>query len=823
MDQRSVPAESAEAAEPAEALAAVVARLRAELAGVRAAMRNRAVIEQAKGVLVERLAVGPDEAFDQLVRLSQRSNVKLVEVAASIVGTTAPDPQAGQVTELVDEEMREHVARSRARVPPPTSARPAARKGAGRLPPAIARRARYQLLRARISAARTLDEVAEVIQATSDPWPAPATVVVTLLEADGAQRLVGSAGLSAAVRSQWARIPPHVDVPLTLAVRDREPILLADPAAVRRHFPGLLGQAFRNDAVFAMPLLAEGRLVGALGLSWDTALKLTDDVRRYLGALADPVGRKLVELTQEPSELTHQAAAPALAGRVWLDLVLETLHNPAMLLAPIWQDGHLTDLRVEYANGLADALLAGDRGRTALGASLGDATLLSLYPGIGSQVLLPEFARVLHNGQSCHLPDLVVESTVEGTDRSYLATVRASRLWDRVLMIWRIRTAADTLHDQLLEAERIARIGSFSWQLTDSEPVCSPQLHRLLHGDEGQPGRITVEELTRCVHADDLLALQEAVRRTLVHGKQLSAEFRGAGRLAGHRLRLTAEPVLDTDGSVTAVRGTVQDVTEERHLESRLRQAEEALAAQRRRVEVELQAARALQQALLPSEPELGTAQGLVVRGRCRAAESTGRVEGDWWDAYPLPGGATVLVVGDVAGSGLAAMTAAARLRYAVRAYAALDLGPAEVLMAVNAMLCKMEPERTATLTVARFEPGRRHLRWAAAGRATPVRYRRTGRASVLAGEHGLPVGAAPDTRYAESAVTLVRGERLMLYTDALVGSRHGDLVDAMDVLLRTATHTDPDDVEAIVAHVVSALHGAPDEDMCAVLIRVAR
>src|SRR5258705_13673714 len=86
-------------AEPAEALAAVVAKLRAELAGVRTAMRNRAVIEQAKGVLVERLGISPDEGFDHLVRLSQRTNIKLIEVAAAIVGTTAPDPATPEVIE----------------------------------------------------------------------------------------------------------------------------------------------------------------------------------------------------------------------------------------------------------------------------------------------------------------------------------------------------------------------------------------------------------------------------------------------------------------------------------------------------------------------------------------------------------------------------------------------------------------------------------------------------------------------------------------------------------------------------------------------------
>src|SRR5436190_15939932 len=97
-------------AEPAEALAALVAKLRAELAGVRTAMRNRAVIEQAKGVLVERLRITPDQGFDHLVRLSQRTNIKLIEVAAAIVGTTAPDPDAPDVINLIDDELRQHVA-----------------------------------------------------------------------------------------------------------------------------------------------------------------------------------------------------------------------------------------------------------------------------------------------------------------------------------------------------------------------------------------------------------------------------------------------------------------------------------------------------------------------------------------------------------------------------------------------------------------------------------------------------------------------------------------------------------------------------------------
>lgn len=49
------------------------------------AMKFRAVIEQAKGVLMGVERCGPDEAFQMLVRASQRENVKLRDIAVRIV------------------------------------------------------------------------------------------------------------------------------------------------------------------------------------------------------------------------------------------------------------------------------------------------------------------------------------------------------------------------------------------------------------------------------------------------------------------------------------------------------------------------------------------------------------------------------------------------------------------------------------------------------------------------------------------------------------------------------------------------------------------
>jgi GAF domain-containing protein len=54
------------------------------------AMESRAVIEQAKGILMAQQGCTPDEAFGLLVKLSQSSNRKLREVAQALVDSTRP-------------------------------------------------------------------------------------------------------------------------------------------------------------------------------------------------------------------------------------------------------------------------------------------------------------------------------------------------------------------------------------------------------------------------------------------------------------------------------------------------------------------------------------------------------------------------------------------------------------------------------------------------------------------------------------------------------------------------------------------------------------
>ena len=81
--------------------AEAAARTSDDLTQLRIVMSSRALIEQAKGILMERHKIKEDEAFTILTRASQRTNTKLRDVAAELVRTGAlPSPVDSLLLEL---------------------------------------------------------------------------------------------------------------------------------------------------------------------------------------------------------------------------------------------------------------------------------------------------------------------------------------------------------------------------------------------------------------------------------------------------------------------------------------------------------------------------------------------------------------------------------------------------------------------------------------------------------------------------------------------------------------------------------------------------
>ncbi|WP_237277012.1 ANTAR domain-containing protein, partial [Streptomyces caniscabiei] len=90
-----------EQSSPVGRLAATVERLRREVQAAQAEADGRAVIELAKGILVERLGCGPAQAALQLAELTEQAGVTPLEFAVEVINQAARDRLSEMTTALL--------------------------------------------------------------------------------------------------------------------------------------------------------------------------------------------------------------------------------------------------------------------------------------------------------------------------------------------------------------------------------------------------------------------------------------------------------------------------------------------------------------------------------------------------------------------------------------------------------------------------------------------------------------------------------------------------------------------------------------------------
>jgi len=242
------------------------------------------------------------------------------------------------------------------------------------------------------------------------------------------------------------------------------------------------------------------------------------------------------------------------------------------------------------------------------------------------------------------------------------------------------------------------------------------------------------------------------------------------------------------------------------------------------------QLAEGLQRSLLTEPPEPDHAEIAV---RYLPAAEAARVGGDWYDAFLQPGGATMLVIGDVVGHDTAAAAAMGQLRGLLRGIATYsDAGPVEVLRGLDASMTTLQTRTLATAAVARFEQtadelerGVTRMRWANAGHLPPLVINPDGTVAELASWRGdLLLGVDPEARRRESVVTLDRGTTVLLYTDGLIERRDADLDGGMvrlrDALVELADRPLDEMLDELLDRLV---HGRPDDDVALVAVRLHR
>ncbi|NHC47570.1 SpoIIE family protein phosphatase [Motilibacter aurantiacus] len=415
------------------------------------------------------------------------------------------------------------------------------------------------------------------------------------------------------------------------------------------------------------------------------------------------------------------------------------------------------------------------------------------------------------------------EATVEGLDAGaddylvkpfsaleLLARVRAALELDRVR---RNRAQLQRQQELLDQAQRLARVGSWELDLASGAIVGSPEFRRQVGMSAAELLEGKGVSLPR-VHPDDTARVRAAVEAA-VQGAPMDYEVRIVldGEVRTYRTIGALER--DADGHPVRLYGSNQDVTEQREAERVVAAAAAAQEAAAREHSI----ADELQRSLLPArsfDPD-----HLEVATFYRAGVEGTQVGGDWYDVIELGAGRAALVLGDVMGRGVRAAAVMGQLRAAVRAYARLDLPPADLLELLDGVVRDLGDDQIVTCVYAVYDPSEQALTYANAGHLPPLLTLPEGGVRRLDGLAGPPLGAGqPGLR--EGRVTMPPGAGLLLYTDGLVERRDSDIDAGIDRLVAELERVGGLESGVPEALVSAMLPEGPDDDIAILLARVS-
>src|SRR5581483_9284693 len=263
------------------------------------------------------------------------------------------------------------------------------------------------------------------------------------------------------------------------------------------------------------------------------------------------------------------------------------------------------------------------------------------------------------------------------------------------------------------------------------------------------------------------------------------------------------------------------------HREARMRElvAEAARArAQAEKSELIAGLAESLQRSLLTDPPQL---DDLEITARYVPAGQHLMIGGDWYDAFPAPGGRTMLVIGDVAGHGQPAAAAMAQVRHTLRGITPLlELSPAAVLDALDAALTNLDARVLATVILAQIthtqlacEPGLA-LAWANAGHPPPVLARADGQAQLLERDPDPVLGIGFRGTRRDHQATIGDGDSLIMFTDGLVEQRRRCIDEGLERVRATSAATVHQPLERMCDTVMAHPHHAGDDDIALIGVR---
>ncbi|MBO8185844.1 SpoIIE family protein phosphatase [Streptomyces spirodelae] len=182
----------------------------------------------------------------------------------------------------------------------------------------------------------TVDDVAEALTTTRLVQRLGAASIILGLVDGGRMELVGSNGVPDDLIRDFHLSRIASPLPLSEAVRSREPVFVTDREEFAQRYPGLrryLELIPRTTAAVFLPLIAHDTPIGAVGLSYEGKIRFTHDERTVLTALSNTIAQSLQRalLFDQEHELAAGLQTAMLPGHIphVPGLAMATRYRPA--------------------------------------------------------------------------------------------------------------------------------------------------------------------------------------------------------------------------------------------------------------------------------------------------------------------------------------------------------------------------------------------------------------------------------------------------------------------------------------------------------------
>ena len=183
---------------------------------------------------------------------------------------------------------------------------------------AAARPARLQTLSAALTSALTPNDVAVTAVRVGVAAVGADAGLLALVSPDGSSLdVIEASGYELSSLNTWRRFPLDTDVPLSQAVRTGEIVTVMSHADRMRRYPVFDTRlVVRYPASISVPLMAEGRSFGVLGLSFREPITVLPEDRELLLAVARQCAQAVRRATLFDAEAVARASAEAVGRRL---------------------------------------------------------------------------------------------------------------------------------------------------------------------------------------------------------------------------------------------------------------------------------------------------------------------------------------------------------------------------------------------------------------------------------------------------------------------------------------------------------------------------